>query len=78
VTSLQAIASLAANISGDVYQPSDSEYATLVLSFNRRLTRHASIIVAVNNEQDVQKAVLFARKYFLMLSVYSQNGDFVR
>ena len=72
------IASFADVINGTVYQPSDDGYAAAVTSINGRLTRHPAIVVVVASESDVQKAVLFARKYFLMLTVASANGDYSR
>ena len=69
------IASFAANITGEVYQPSDDGYVNLVTDSNARLTTHPAIVVVAETENDVQKAVLFARKFHLMLTITAANGN---
>jgi len=72
--SRQTIAQFAANLTGALYQPSDAEYAGVVTSENGILQTHPSMVVMAANERDVQLAVLFARKYYLMLTATSQSG----
>lgn len=61
------------SLTGTVIVPSDNSYSSRVASTNARWTRNPGMIVLAQTVSDVQKAVLFARKFYLNL-VYSSSG----
>jgi len=52
-------------------------YASLALMHNVRVTKEPYIIVMVNTAHDVREAMLFARKYNLMVAVQSSGHSYI-
>lgn len=74
--SSQQIQTFDNTIDGSVYNDDDQEYLDIVVMKNTRVTKKPDLIVFVNNTADVQKAILFARKYNLKVVIQSSGHDF--
>jgi len=73
--SRQILREFAATLVGKVYFPSSAEYASFVRRVNNRATRHPAMVVVAEQVEDVQKAMLFARKFQLMVTSSSDTKD---
>ncbi|RUS68903.1 hypothetical protein EGW08_023336, partial [Elysia chlorotica] len=67
------IAHLQSKLTGSVVVPSDAAYPSTVETSNLRWTRSPGLVVIVRSIQDVQTAMLFARRFYLNV-VYSGSG----
>ncbi|XP_076451241.1 uncharacterized protein LOC143287184 [Babylonia areolata] len=59
---------------GSVLQPSSQNYRDNILYANERMTKHPGLVLLALSVDDVQKGVLFARKFHLLLSVRAANA----
>ncbi|KAK3704200.1 hypothetical protein RRG08_066831 [Elysia crispata] len=67
------VAHLQSKLTGSVVVPSDTAYPSTVETANLRWTRSPGIVVIARSIQDVQTAMLFARRFYMNV-VYSGSG----
>ena len=65
----QDIAALAADVTGEVFQPGDDGYAAECATFNLAITHRPAVVVGVAEPADVQAAVRFATAHGLAVAV---------
>ncbi|XP_064613369.1 uncharacterized protein LOC135477143 [Liolophura sinensis] len=69
------IALLKARLRGILLQPFDAGYVNEVAMKNARFTKSPGLVVKASTVQDVQEAVLFAKKFNIRLTVLSSGHD---
>ena len=67
---------LSDTLTGEILFPNDPTYDNLVLMKNTRTTKFPAGIALVRNTDDIQKCVIFARKYKLRVTVQSSGHDY--
>ncbi|XP_050397596.1 uncharacterized protein LOC126815736 [Patella vulgata] len=65
------------SLTGTALKPQDPEFNNATLMQNRRVTKYPGLIVFVNDVQDVQKSVRFAKQHNLLVAIQSTGHSYI-